>query len=146
MEKNQIKRAHKNKKKRQIGRGGVKAKTAGRGTKGQNARSGRKKRPELRDFIKRFPKLRGRGVNSNKSILEKPFILDLNILNKNFENGQVVSPESLVEKKLVNTFSGKVGKIKILSDGELTKKLKFSKLVLSKKTLEKINKAGGEIA
>ena len=31
------------------------------------ARAGRKKRPELRDFIKRFPKLRGRGVNSLKS-------------------------------------------------------------------------------
>lgn len=56
------------KKSRLIGRGGKRGKTAGRGTKGQNARAGRKKRPELRDFIKRFPKLRGRGKNSLKSI------------------------------------------------------------------------------
>lgn len=59
------------KKSRQVGRGGKRGKTAGRGTKGQNARAGRKKRPELRDFIKRFPKLRGRGKNSLKSIQPK---------------------------------------------------------------------------
>jgi large subunit ribosomal protein L15 len=59
------------KKAKQVGRGGTRGKTAGRGTKGQNARAGRKKRPELRDFIKRIPKLRGRGVNSLKSIKTK---------------------------------------------------------------------------
>lgn len=57
----------KNKKSRQVGRGGKRGKTSGRGTKGQNARAGRKKRPEMRDIIKRIPKLRGRGVNSLKS-------------------------------------------------------------------------------
>lgn len=60
-----------NKKSHQVGRGGKRGKTAGRGTKGQNARAGRKKRPELRDFIKRVPKLRGRGKNSNKSFRGK---------------------------------------------------------------------------
>jgi ribosomal protein L15 len=55
----------------QVGRGGKRGKTAGRGTKGQNARAGRKKRPEIRDFIKRFPKLRGRGKNSLKSFQPK---------------------------------------------------------------------------
>lgn len=59
------------KKSRQVGRGGTRGKTAGRGTKGQNARAGRKKRPELRDFIKRIPKLRGRGKNSLKSRKDK---------------------------------------------------------------------------
>lgn len=52
---------------RQVGRGGTRGKTSGRGTKGQNARAGHKKRPELRDFIKRIPKLRGRGKSSLKS-------------------------------------------------------------------------------
>lgn len=56
---------------RQVGRGGKRGKTSGKGTKGQNARAGRKKRPEIRDFIKRFPKLRGRGKSSFKSIQEK---------------------------------------------------------------------------
>lgn len=62
-----LKRKTANKKSKTVGRGGKRGKTSGRGTKGQNARAGRKKRPELRDFIKRVPKLRGRGVNSLKS-------------------------------------------------------------------------------
>lgn len=52
---------------RQVGRGGTRGKTSGRGTKGQNARAGHKKRPEMRDIIKRIPKLRGRGKSSLKS-------------------------------------------------------------------------------
>jgi large subunit ribosomal protein L15 len=66
-----LKRKTANKKARQVGRGGTRGKTSGRGTKGQNARAGRKKRPELRDFIKRVPKLRGRGKSSLKSIQTK---------------------------------------------------------------------------
>ena len=66
-----LKRKTKNKKSREVGRGGTRGKTAGRGTKGQNARAGRKKRPELRDIIKRVPKLRGRGVSALKSFKTK---------------------------------------------------------------------------
>ena len=66
-----LKRKTKNKKARQVGRGGTRGKTSGRGTKGQNARAGHKKRPELRDLIKRIPKLRGRGRSSLKSIQQK---------------------------------------------------------------------------
>lgn len=66
-----LKRKTANKRSKAVGRGGKRGKTSGRGTKGQNARAGRKKRPELRDFIKRVPKLRGRGKNSNKSIQKK---------------------------------------------------------------------------
>lgn len=54
-----LKRVHKNKKDRIVGRGGKHAKTSGRGGKGQTARSGNKRRPELRDIIKRLPKNRG---------------------------------------------------------------------------------------
>lgn len=57
----------KRKRARQVGRGGRRGKTSGRGTKGQNARAGRKKRPEIRDIIKRIPKLRGRGKSGLKS-------------------------------------------------------------------------------
>lgn len=67
MQMHNIKKNKHNRKARQVGRGGTRGKTAGRGTKGQNARAGRKKRPEMRDIIKRFPKLRGRGKNSLKS-------------------------------------------------------------------------------
>jgi len=56
---------------RQVGRGGTRGKTSGRGTKGQNARAGHKKSPEMRDIIKRIPKLRGRGRSSFKSFQVK---------------------------------------------------------------------------
>ena len=61
----------KRKRSRQVGRGGTRGKTSGRGTKGQNARAGRKKRPEMRDIIKRIPNLRGRGKSSLKSLQRK---------------------------------------------------------------------------
>lgn len=54
-----LKRTHKNKKDRIVGRGGKHAKTSGRGGKGQTARAGNKRRPELRDIIKKLPKNRG---------------------------------------------------------------------------------------
>ena len=66
-----LERNKSNRKSRQVGRGGKRGKTSGRGTKGQNARSGRKKRPEIRDTIKHVPKLRGRGRSSLKSLQSK---------------------------------------------------------------------------
>ena len=54
-----LKRKYKNKKDRIVGRGGKHAKTSGRGGKGKTARAGNKRRPELRDIIKKLPKNRG---------------------------------------------------------------------------------------
>lgn len=47
-----------------VGRGGKHAKTSGRGGKGQTARAGNKRRPELRDIIKKLPKQRGYSFKS----------------------------------------------------------------------------------
>lgn len=66
-----VKRQHKNKKDRIVGRGGKHAKTSGRGGKGQTARAGNKRRPELRDIIKKLPKNRGYKFKS----VHKPIIL-----------------------------------------------------------------------
>jgi len=66
MQINNLKRQHKNKKDRIVGRGGKHAKTSGRGGKGQTARAGNKRRPELRDIIKKLPKLRGYRFASTK--------------------------------------------------------------------------------
>jgi ribosomal protein L15 len=66
-----LKRTHKNKKDRLVGRGGKHAKTSGRGGKGQTARAGNKRRPELRDIIKKLPKNRGYQFKSKK----KAFLL-----------------------------------------------------------------------
>jgi ribosomal protein L15 len=64
-----LKRTHKNKKDRLVGRGGKHAKTSGRGGKGQTARAGNKRRPELRDIIKKLPKNRGYQFKSIQKVL-----------------------------------------------------------------------------
>jgi len=58
MQLHQIKSSKKRLKKR-IGRGGKKGTYCGKGMKGQKSRAGAKIRPELRDFIKKIPKVRG---------------------------------------------------------------------------------------
>ena len=80
----------KNKKTMIVGRGGKRGKTAGRGGKGQTARAGHKKRPELRDFIKRIPKLRGRGVNGLRTIETKPVSVNLKDIELAFKAGDIV--------------------------------------------------------
>lgn len=52
-----------------VGRGGKHAKTSGRGGKGQTARAGNKRRPELRDIIKKLPKNRGYQFKSIQKVL-----------------------------------------------------------------------------
>ena len=64
-----LKREHKNKKDRIVGRGGKHAKTSGRGGKGQTARAGNKRRPELRDIIKKLPKNRGYRFKSIRKMI-----------------------------------------------------------------------------
>lgn len=76
-----LKRQHKNKKDRLVGRGGKHAKTSGRGGKGQTARAGNKRRPELRDIIKKLPKNRGYQFKS----IQKVFILDKDKLSSEKE-------------------------------------------------------------
>lgn len=128
-----------------VGRGGKRGKTSGRGGKGQTARAGNKKRPELRDFIKRIPKLRGRGKNSQKSFAVKPLAINLDFIEKIFSDGEVVSEKTLIEKKGIATIEGKIPHVKILSVGELTKKLSFEGCKVSKEAMIKIEKAGGTV-
>ena len=142
-----LKRKTKNKKSQLVGRGGKRGKTAGRGTKGQKARAGHKIRPELRDFIKRLPKLRGRGVNSNKSIQTKPVVLHLGDL-KVFKAGELVSPTTLAAKGLMKTFGGKFPRVKILSsagDKATVAGVTIRGCQVSGTAKAEIEKAGGKI-
>lgn len=145
MQLNNIKRNNPNKKKRTVGRGGKHAKTSGRGTKGQNARAGHKKRPEIRDFIKRVPKLRGRGKNINTSIQSRSYPLNLGTINKSYKAGEVVTPASLLQLKLVVRRNGVMPEIKILANGTIDKKLTFEGCKVSKGAKEAIEKAGGAV-
>ncbi len=135
----------KNRKTMLVGRGGKRGKTSGRGTKGQNARSGRKKRPELRDFIKRVPKLRGRGVNSNKPILSRFVILNIKDIETVFDAGSTINPKNLIEKGVISTVDGKIPSVKILASGEVTKKFIISDCKVSEQTKAKIEKVGGSV-
>lgn len=87
-----LKRTHKNKRDRIVGRGGKHAKTSGRGGKGQTARAGNKRRPELRDIIKKLPKNRGYQFKSYK----KPVIVS----KENFTEGKAVKSMSAIRKSL----------------------------------------------
>lgn len=145
MQTHELKRNHPNKKPKTVGRGGKHAKTSGRGTKGQNARAGHKKRPEIRDFIKRIPKLRGRGKNINTSIQNKNFTVSLDTINKIFKNGDVVSPKTLSDLGVLNTASGKVQVVKILSSKTFDKKVTVEGCLVSSSAKTMIEKAGGSV-
>lgn len=143
MQINQLKRKTANKKRMIVARGGKRGKTGGRGTKGQKARAGHKIRPEIRDVIKRIPKMRGRGKNSNISIYEKPVVVTLEQLNKAFATGDIITPAKLIEKKVISHRNGKIPSVKILGTGEITKKLTFKDIPVSASVKEKVQKAGG---
>lgn len=135
----------KNKKTMIVARGGKRGKTAGRGGKGQTARAGNKRRPELRDFIKRIPKLRGRGVSPHKSIETKPVAINIGVIDAIVKAGAIVTPQTLIEMKIISTFEGKIPQVKILGGGEITKKISVDKCQVSKEAKEKIEKAGGSV-
>ncbi len=145
MQTNQLKRNHPNIKRMIVARGGKRGKTSGRGGKGQSARAGNKRRPEWRDIIKQLPKLRGRGVNQHKSIQTKPAIVNVGLLEEMFSAGDKINPTILVEKFVIKTFSGNTPSVKILGDGELTKKLVITGCLVSESAKVKIEKVGGSI-
>jgi large subunit ribosomal protein L15 len=142
MQRHELKPKTKRTKKTLRGRGD---KTAGRGTKGQKARAGHKIRPEIRDFIKTLPKLRGRGVNINKSIQVKPTPVTLAVISESFKTNDIVSPSTLVKKGIVSKVSGKLPKVKVLATGEIDKALVFIGCLTSQSVKEKIEKIGGKI-
>jgi large subunit ribosomal protein L15 len=145
MQAHQLKRNNPNRKTMIVARGGKRGKTAGRGGKGQSARAGNKRRPEWRDIIKKFPKLRGRGVNPNKPISEKFFPVNVGRLETEFENGANITPSVLLEKGIVELRSGNIPRIKILGGGELKKAFNISGCVVSKSAKEMIEKAKGKV-
>jgi large subunit ribosomal protein L15 len=140
MQIHELKPNHKRKTGKRIGRGGKRGTYSGRGVKGQKSRAGRKMVPSIRQLIKKYPKLRGYRF---KSIKQKPEIINLETLEKNFEKGELASPKILIEKKLISKIKGRIPKVKILSKGKLTKKLIVKDCLISKSAKEKIEKAGG---
>ena len=144
MQSNTLKRNTKWKRSVAVGRGGKRGKTSGRGTKGQNARAGRKLRPEIRDVIMRIPKLRGRGSNIFVTRFIKAAELKLGEVNKAFSSGETVSLESLAKAKLIRNVSMTQG-AKIIGGGVIDKPLNFVGIGVSKSVKEAIEKNGGSV-
>ncbi len=142
MQTHSLKRNHPNKDAKRVGRGGRFGKTSGRGTKGQNARAGRKKWPELRTIIKRLPKLRGYRFNS---IHDKPLTVNLIALEAAFKAGETVTPVTLRERGVIKNTKSTGAQVKILATGDITKALTVSGCTLSETAKEKITKAGGTV-
>jgi len=139
-----LKRKNKNKKDRIVGRGGKHAKTAGRGGKGQTARAGNKRRPELRVIIKKLPKLRGYRFNS---FAKEPTAISLDTIAKFLPKGGIVTPSILVELKAIKTRKGFTPAVKVLAGKtDFSVKADFSKVFVSDAAKIKIEKAGGSVS
>lgn len=141
MQIHQIKPTIKKKSKKRVGRGGKRGTYSGRGSKGQKAH-GVRIRPHLRDIIKRLPKKKGYRFHS---IQKKPIVINLEILEKKFKEGDKVTPKTLTEKGVLGLRKGKIPEVKLLGSGNVTKKLLVSECQISASAREKIIKAGGTV-
>ena len=142
MQLHQLKPNHKIRKKKRIGRGGKKGTYSGKGIKGQRARAGRKFVPIIRGIIKKYPKLRGYRFNAKENY---QLTLNVGFLEKKFQEGDLVSPQTLIEKRIIHKIKGKTPSIKILATGAIKKPLIIENCQLSKKAKSEIEKAGGTI-
>ena len=123
------------------GPGSGNGKTAGKGHKGQNARSGGGVRPGFEGGqLPLYRKLPKRGFNNSK-FAKVYAIVNVDALNV-FEDGAVVDLDALMAKKIVRRANDG---LKILGNGEITKKLTVKATVFSATAKEKIEAAGGKI-
>lgn len=134
----------KRKAKKTVGRGGKRGTYSGRGNKGQKARSGASIDPLFEggrsSLVERLKKVRG-----FKSPNPKKNVVTLEMLEKKYADGETVSMETLLTKKVLSKKVVANG-VKILSKGALSKKLTFAKgILLSESAKGAIIKAGGII-
>jgi large subunit ribosomal protein L15 len=128
-----------NKDKKRVGRGiaAGQGKTAGRGTKGQGSRTGKKLNPTFQggsgSLVRRTPK--ARGFKSLRTPAQVVYLDHLNAFK-----GKTVDNASLFEAGLIAT---PFHTVKIIARGELTEKVTLRVQAASKSVLEAVSKAGG---
>jgi large subunit ribosomal protein L15 len=121
------------------GPGSGNGKTAGKGHKGQNARSGGGVRPGFEGGqLPLYRKLPKRGFTN--IFATKYAIVNVEQLNA-FENGAVVDVNALLEKKIIRK---ELDGLKVLGNGEITKKITVKAAIFSASAKEKIEAAGGK--
>ena len=128
---------------KRVGRGDSSGlgKTAGRGEKGQKSRSGARIRPFFEGGqIPLFRRLPKRGFKNADRIVYA--LVNLSVLESNFQAGDVVDLASLREKKLLGKGESIV---KVLANGEITKALTVKAAKFSAAAAAKIQAAGGSV-
>ncbi len=122
------------------GPGSGNGKTAGKGHKGQNARSGGGVRPGFEGGqLPLYRKLPKRGFYNRFATVYT--IVNVEVLNA-FEDGAVVDLEALAEKGIIRKENDG---LKVLGRGEITKKLTVKAKIFSASAKEKIEAAGGKV-
>lgn len=134
-------KAYRTKKRKVIGRGDASGHgtTAGKGSKGQRARSGGRhklRRRGLKMFLQQIPKSRG-----FTSFLPRHIAINIEVLEKKFEAGSVINKERLISAGLLGD---KKQSVKILGGGVIKKKLFVTADAFSQTAKEAIVKAGGQ--
>ena len=121
------------------GPGSGNGKTAGKGHKGQNARSGGGVRPGFEGGqLPLYRKLPKRGFTNH--FAKQYAIINVEVLDK-YEAGAVIDIDTLINDKVIkNRFDG----LKVLANGEITKALTVKATVFSAQAKEKIEAAGGK--
>ena len=121
------------------GAGSGNGKTAGRGHKGQNARSGGGVRPGFEGGqLPLYRKLPKRGFHNH--FAKNYAIVNVSDLNC-FEDGATVNLEALLEARLIRK---PLDGLKVLGNGEISKKLTVEAAIFSANAKEKIEAAGGK--
>lgn len=133
----------KQKRKKRVGRGygsGKGGHTSGRGTKGQKARNKVSIGFEggQNPLYKALPQ--ARGFKAFAKIV--PTAVNVRDIDRKFNDGDMVDMEALAKAGLIGT---KTQYVKVLGEGEMTKKITLKGLKVSKSAREKVEKAGGKI-
>ena len=136
---------------RRVGRGqsSTRGKQSGRGGKGQTARAGNKRRPELRDIIKKIPKRRGYGKNRGRTVWAlkpRPMTVTLAQLEAQFDAGAEITPTTILERGIIAVRGKHFPMVKIVGAEGLTKKFTVKGVSVSAGAKAAIEKVGGSIS
>ena len=128
-----------NKKPKRVGRGS----TAGKGNKGQQSRSGGKTYVGFEGGQMPLYRRIARKGFSNYPFKKEYVCINVELLETKFNDGETVNKASLVEKGFISSKSNSM--VKVLGNGEITKKLTVEVDKVSASAKEKIEKAGGSV-
>jgi large subunit ribosomal protein L15 len=141
MQVHQLKKNSTFKDKKRVGRGGKKGTYCGGGGKGQKGRSGARFKPIVREWLKKYPKLRGYNFGTKTEVS----VINLSELEASFESKSTINPTILAEKRIIRKVDGKIPTVKILGRGDVSKAFTIESCIVSVKAKEKLEKTGSTI-